>query len=137
MENSLHDRIKVVHAIAPAAIAANTNGAFIDTAGFESLEFILHVGTAMVGGGFDMTLEESATGAGGGEQAAVPAANIRGTLPTVAIGDANKVFRVGCTSKERYVRPVLTETGTITGGVIGCVAVLGHPKNAPTAEQYT
>ena len=137
MEHSLHHDLKIVHCIAPAALAATTNGASIDTLGHESLEYVFHVGTAMVGGGFDVTLQESATGAFGGEETAVPAANILGALPSIAIADANKVFRVGSIGKKRYQRPVITETGTITGGVIGCVAVLGHPRNAPTDAQNT
>lgn len=137
MEHEIHSRMKVVHCVAPAAIAANTNGASIDTAGHESCEFVFHVGTAMVGGGFAVTLQESDTGSFGGEETAVPAANIIGELPSIAIADANKVFRVGSIGKKRYQRPVLTETGTITGGVIGCVAILMHPKEAPVADQST
>jgi hypothetical protein len=137
MEHELHSRIKLVHGIAPAAIVATTNSAAIDTQGFESCEFVFHVGTAMVGGGFDVTLQQSATGAFGGEETAVPAANIVGALPTIAIGDANKVFRVGTIGKERYQRAVMTETGTITGGVVGCMAILSHPQEAPVADQFT
>lgn len=137
MEFDLHSNIKIVHCVAPAALAANTNGAAIDTLGFESCEFVFHVGAAFVGGGFNVTLQESDTGAFGGEETAVPADNTLGALPSIAIGDANKVFRVGSIGKKRYVRPVLTETGTITAGVIGCAAVLGHPKEGPVADQST
>ena len=137
MEHELHSRLKIVHCVAPAAIAANTNGASIDTKGFESLEYVFHVGTAMVGGGFEVTLQESDTGSFGGEETAVPADNIIGALPSIAIGDANKVFRVGSIGKKRYQRPVLTESGTITGGVTGVVAVLGNSHEAPIADQST
>ena len=137
MEHSLHSDIKLVHCIAPAALVANTNGAAIDCAGHESLEFAFNVGTAMVGGGFAGTLQESDTGAFGGEETTVAAEHILGGLPTISIGDANKVFRCGYIGKKRYVRPVLTETGTISGGVVGCMAILGHPKNAPVADQNT
>ena len=137
MEHSLHDKISIVHAIAPAAIAADTDGAAVDTQGYESLEWVLHVGTAMVGGGFTVTLEESDVNTFGGEETAVTTDETLGTLPVVSIGDANKVFRVGSIGKKRYQRLTLTETGTISGGVIGCTAILGHPKNAPTDEQAT
>lgn len=137
MEHEIHSRIKLVHCIAPAAIAANTNGAAIDTAGFESLEYAFNVGTAMVGGGFAVTLQESDTGAFGGEETAVSADETIGALPTISIGDANMVFRVGSIGKKRYQRPVLTETGTISAGVIGCMAILGDPKEMPVADQST
>lgn len=136
-EFDLHTRIKLVHAIAPAALAANTNGAAIDTRGFESVEFAFHVGTAFVGGGFNSSFEESATGAFAGEQNAVVADDLLGTAPVISIGDANAVFRCGYIGKKRYVRPVLTETGTITAGVIGCMALLGHPKEGPVPDQST
>lgn len=137
MEMDLHTGIKLVHSIAPAAIVADTNGAAIDTKDFESVEFAFHVGTAMVGGGFSVKLQDSDTGAFGGEQADVTAVDLLGATVDVAIGDANKVFRIGYIGKKRYVRPVLTETGTITGGVIGCMAILGHPKVGPVPDQNT
>lgn len=137
MEHELHSRIRIVHAIAPAAINASTNGAAIDTKGFESLEYLLHVGTAMVGGGFTCVFQESATGAFGGEETTVPTANVIGGSPVVSIGDTNMVFRVGIVGKERYQRIQIIETGTITGGVIGVTALLGDPKEAPVADQNT
>lgn len=137
MYQDMHSKIQAVHALPPAALAADANTAAIDTLRFESCEFVFHVGTAMVGGGFAVTLEESETGAFGGEETAVPAEEILGALPTISIGDANQVFRVGSVGKMRYQRAVLTETGTITAGVIGVMAILGHPENAPVADQST
>lgn len=137
MEYDLHSKVQIVNAVPPAALAANTNGASIDTVGYESLEYVLHVGAAFVGGGFTVSLEESTTGAFGGEQTAVPADDILGALPVIDIGDTNKVYRVGSIGKKRYQRIVLTETGTITAGVIGVTAVLSHPKSAPIADQST
>lgn len=137
MEHSLHSDIQIVHCIAPAALTGNTVGAAIDGAGFESLEYALHVGTAMVGGGFTATVFESETGAFAGEQSVAPADAIRGGLPVISIGDANKTFRFGYIGKMRYTQLALTETGAITGGVVGCMAILGHPKNAPVADQNT
>lgn len=137
MEYDLHSRVNTVNCVPPAALAADTNGAAVDTLGFESLEYVIHVGTAFVGGGFDVTLEESDTGAFGGEETAVPAEETLGALPSIAIGDANKTFRVGSIGKKRYQRIVLTETGTISAGVIGVAGVLSHPKQLPVADQST
>jgi hypothetical protein len=137
LEHSIHHNVRAVHVVAPAAIAANTNGASVDCLGFESLEFLFHVGAAMVGGGFDVTFEESDTGAFGGEQNAVATAEILGGPVQISIGDANKVFRAGYVGKKRHVRPVLTETGTITAGVVGCMALLSVPRYAPVADQNT
>lgn len=137
MEYDLHSQVSVENGIAPQALAATTDGAVIDTLGFESLEWLLHIGTAFVGGGFTVSFEESDVVTFGGEETAVPAANVLGDTPVVSIGDANTVFRVGIIGKKRFQRITLTETGTISAGVIGVVALLGHAKSMPTAEQAT
>lgn len=140
MEYDIHSELNTVIAVSPEALAADTDGASIDTEGFEGLEYVVSVGTAFVGGGFDITLEESDTGAFGGEETAVPAANIVGGLSDsiaiqVVITDADTTFRVGSVGKLRFQRCVLTETGTISAGVIGVTAVLGRPYFKPVADQ--
>ena len=140
MEYDLHSYVKIVHGIPPAAHAANTNGAAVDSYGYESLEWVGHVGVAFGGGGFDITIEQSpddGSGSATGVWTAVPAAETIGTLPTVAIADANMVVRVGSIGKERHQRVVLTETGTISAGVIGVTAVLSNPRSIPVPDQST
>lgn len=140
MEYDLHNDAKVVHCIPPGALAATTNGAAVDTLGHESLEYLINVGTAFVGGGFDVTIEESpddGSGSPTGVWTAVPADRILGPLPQISIGDANTAFRVGSIGKERHQRIVLTETGTISAGAIGVVALLCHAKSSPTPAQAT
>lgn len=140
MEFDLHNRVKAVLAVPSAVIAADTNGATIDTLGFEGLEYIISVGVAFVGGGFDVTIEQSpddGAGSATGVWTAVPAAETLGDLPVVIITDADMVLRVGSIGKERHQRIVLTETGTISAGVIGVIAVLSHPREVPTIAQAT
>lgn len=140
MEYDLHSKVKIVHCITPSAIAADTNGAAVDTLGYESCEFVIHVGTAMAGGGFDVTVEQSpddGSGSPTGVWTAVPAAETLGALPVIVATDADKVFRVGSIGKERHQRVVLTETGTISGGTVGATAILGNPVVAPVADQST
>ncbi len=139
-EYDLHSNIKLVHAIIPSAIAADTNGAAVDTLGFESLEWAIHVGTVMAGGGFAVTIEQSpddGSGSATGVWTAVPAGETIGALPSIAIADANKAFRVGSAGKERHQRVVITETGTISGGTIGALAILGNPVTVPVPDQST
>lgn len=138
MERDLHSEIQIVHSIAPAALAVDTNGAAVDVKGFEGLEWVIHVGVAFAGGGYDVTIEQSpddGSGSPTGVWTAVPTAETLGALPVVAIADANLVLRVGSIGKERHQRPVLTETDTITAGVIGVSAVLAYPKTVPVADQ--
>ena len=140
MEYDIHSNLKIVHAIAPAVNIASVNGAAIDVLGFESIEYIIHVGAALVGGGFDVTVEQSpddGSGASTGVWTAVPAAETLGVLPVLVATDANKVLRVGSIGKERHQRVVLTETGTVTAGVTGASAVLGNPVTKPVPDQST
>lgn len=140
MEIDAHGSMKIVHGIAPAAHAATTNGAAVDTVGYQSLEWVGHVGVAFAGGGFDITIEQSpddGSGSPTGVWTAVSAEETLGALPVVAIADANMVVRVGSAGKERHQRAVLTETGTISAGVIGVTAVLGNPEVMPEADQST
>lgn len=137
MEFDLHSNIKIVHAIAPAALTANTNSAAVDTRGHESLEWVLYNGAAMVGGGFTCLFFESDVSTFGGEETAVPAENILGVSPVIEIGDVNKTLRVGVNAKKRYQQIRLVETGTITAGVLGVCAVLSHPSTGPVPDQST
>ena len=140
MENDLHSFVKIVPAVPPAVFTATVTGTTIDTLGFESLEYAFHIGTALTGAGaiIDVTLEQAPDVAGSpGAWAAVPAAEILGTLPQMIEADANKCFRVGSIGKERFQRCVMTETVAVTGGVVGAVGILSNPKSAPVAAQFT
>ena len=152
MEVDIHAKTLLVHSVAPAALVADTTGAELDTVDFESVLYQIHVGVAMAGGGFDFKVQSSPDdGAGSptGVWADVPhvdvgngqiiggAGSVDSIHAVIAIADANKVYRVGVISKDRHLRPVLTETGTITGGVIGVTALLSNPRTAPQADQNT
>ncbi len=141
-EKDLHTRIITEIALSPEALAADTDGDAVDTQGFESVELVVNVGTAFVGGGFDITLEESATGAFAGEENVVADVDLVGAEGVgraieVLITDADETYRVGYIGKLRHVRAVFTETDTITAGVIGAVWVLGDPKVKATADKNT
>jgi hypothetical protein len=133
-EYDLHSKILIVHVVPPAAIAVDTNGAIVDTLGYDSLEYVLHVGTAFVGGGYDVTIREDDLVAFA-TSTALGAAETLGALPSIVITDANAVFRVGSIGKKRFSRITLTETDTITGGVIGVTAILSNPRVTPEADQ--
>ncbi len=138
MEFDLHSRVKVESAVPPEALAVDTNGSAHDTVDFNGLEYVISVGAAFVGGGFDVSIEQSpddGSGSPTGVWTAVPAAETLGPLPQVVITDVDTVFRVGSIGKERHQRVVLTETGTISAGLIGVVAVLSHPREVPTVAQ--
>lgn len=143
MEYDLHSYVKIVHAIEPAIHTTTQTSAAIDTAGYESLEWVLHVGDAIAGGGsFNVTIEQdeddpSSPGTPIGAWAVVPTAEIIGALPAIADADTDKVFRVGSIGKMRHQRLVLTEVPSVTGGIVGCVAILSNPHTTPEPDQST
>lgn len=141
MEQNLHSRITAEMSIEAAIhTATTTNGAAHDMQGYESLDYIVHVGAA-IDGDFTVALEQSPDNGSGsptGVWTAVPADEVLGTNPVVIVtAHTDSVARIGSVGKERHQRAVLTETATNTAGIVGITAIKGHPRNAPTAEQAT
>ena len=148
MEYDLHSNVKVVKGIGAtdgAAAGASTVSAEIDTLGYESLEWLLDVGTITTGT-FTTLLEASPDdGAGSptGVWTAVPAANILGNSggaagagPSLIATDDDQVRRIGVISKVRHQR--LTVVGAATPVADICVmALLGNPVTRPVPNQTT
>lgn len=109
--------VRVFEGLRPAAYAATGNGQTVDFAGHESPIFVLATGD-WTDGAYTVTFEHSDVSDMSGA-VAVPAADLLGeTIPTLdAVGDENKVFRVGYRGSKRYARAVVTETGAGTTGI--------------------
>jgi hypothetical protein len=139
MEFDQVSKIKVKTVIGPTdgnAAGASTVGAIIDTnenERFESLTYVIESGTITTGS-FTVTLEESDAVTFGGEETAVAAADVIGTIPTFAVTDDDTITRIGVIAKKRYQRLTLTGTSTPVGDFT-VMAILGHPKVAPVAAQ--
>lgn len=132
----LHNNIEPKVALVSAAItsAKTTDGTnVIDTAGFESVEFLLLSATITDGTYTPAITAGDASDLSDG--AAAPAGDLIGTVAgaTFAAADDNLVKRIGYKGAHRYVRLDVTSAGVTTGGTLGAVAVLGHPHDAPTA----
>ena len=135
MEYDLHSNVDGDIALAVQDITTNTTtvGAIIDTAGFESLEFLITSGT-ITDGAYALLLEEG-DDSGLSDAAAVPTANILGVLTGFADTDDDTVKRVGSIGKKRYQRLSIVSTGVTTGGTnFTALAVKGNPRSAPVAE---
>lgn len=131
----LHNNIEPKVALNSAAITTNTttNGVIVDTAGFESVEFVI-LSAALTDGTYTPSITEGdASDLSGGSATAT--ADLIGTVAgaTFAATDDNTVKRIGYKGSKRYVRLNLTSAGTTSGGTLGAIAVLGHPHDAPTA----
>ena len=135
MERDLHSNVDDRVALNAAVINSNTTtvGNIIDSLGYESLEYIVAVGT-LVDGAYALLLEEG-DDAALADAAAVPADETLGALTGFALTDDNTTKRVGSIGKKRYQRLSIVTTGVTTGAdhVTG-IAVLGHPKTAPVAQ---
>lgn len=131
VSRDLYSNISVVSCITPDADrTASVNGSSVDTRGFESLAFAFHYGT-ITDGTFTPSLEESDDDSA---WTAVAAADLQGTFTAGTSSADETVVRVGYTGDKRYVRPVVTASGSpATGGEFSAVGILGCPHGAPVA----
>lgn len=132
----LHNNIEPFVALNAAAISSSTttNGTnIIDTAGYESVEFLILSATLTDGSYTPVITAGDASDLSGGS--AAPSGDLIGTIAgaTFAATDDNKVKRIGYKGAHRYVRLDITSAGVTSGGTLGALAVLGHPHDAPTA----
>jgi hypothetical protein len=132
------NQTKVSKAFAYASRTATANGEIIDTKGFDALTFVVQlatVATADSSNYFTFTLE-AGDDSGLTDGATVTAAT--GLLGSnLVINDAtaqsNYIGMMGYGGGKRYVRLVLTETGTASAA-FSAVAVQGLPGVAPTDD---
>lgn len=115
-----------------AAISTNTNtdGAIIDTAQFESLEFYIQSATITDGTYVAQLFHGNAANLSDAVQ--LTGEEVLGAA-TFILTDDNVTKRIGYVGKKRYVRLRIVSTGVTTGGTLGAVAVLGTPLHGPAA----
>ena len=132
MEYDGHSRMQSLIAVdITIGTSAPTIGNVIDTVDFESLEFTFLMGPWFFGD-FDILLEESDTGAFGGEENIVVLDDLIGTPTTLSADDT--LTRVGYIGKKQFCRSTILGTS----GANACVAViatLGRPRSMPVADQ--
>tara|TARA_R110002126_G_scaffold9234_9_gene42115 strand:- start:1232 stop:1645 length:414 start_codon:yes stop_codon:yes gene_type:complete len=135
MEHSLHHKIKVERAMAPITTtsATTSNGVIVDTAGHESCEFVVLTGTVAASAAATFTIQESDASNLAGATT-VSAEETLGSITLTATSDDGE-FRMGSIGKKRYQRISMITTHAASTEIEGAVCILGHPKNAPVAEQ--
>ena len=126
MRDIVHN-IAVVQSVAPADIAANTNGSGIDLLGFDSVAFVVTTGAITGSGAFTLKLQESDTDSGYTDVAAAHyQAPVSGNL------GANTAAKVGYRGFKRWVRPVLTK-GSGTSIFASVIAIKSNAVERPVA----
>ncbi|MEU0991937.1 hypothetical protein [Streptomyces sp. NPDC005953] len=120
------------------AVATRTNGAVngltvdrhYNSNAFRSAMFVIHTGT-MTDGSVVVTMEDSPDNT---NWTAVDSAFVQGSLPTIALANDDRVFEVGYTGTQRYVRIVATTSGATTGGAFGATCVLTGSRRRPATH---
>ena len=133
----LHNNIAVKRAVSPISQSGNAAmvGAIIDRQGFNSLEYLITLGTITTAGtAYTALLEESDAADLSGSNA-VADADLLGTeaLASFVDSEVNTTKKLGYIGSKRYTRLTMTPSGNTGASTMAAVAVLGNPALAPTA----
>jgi hypothetical protein len=135
--NNLH----VQALIPPTTAITNANTAtvssIIDTAGYEAVTLALVFGALTdANATFAVSLEHG-DDAALADTAAPASTDIVGstTLAAATFADDNETRKIGYVGSKRYVRLTVTPSGNDAGAYqVAGVAILGRPRNMPTAN---
>lgn len=126
--------LKPVSALDISTITSDTttNGTIIDLKGFESVTLFFKSGAIAAGTATPSFTEGNDAALADGATVAVD--DLIGTVASVTYADTDDNVNkwIGYRGKKRYLRVDIVTTGTTTGTVISCDAILGTPHKAPT-----
>lgn len=134
----LHNNITPKRVISPVSVADNTAqvGQIIDRQGYESVEYIIQAGSLADADATFTVLLEDGDSPSLADNVAVADQFLLGTeaLASFDADDDNKVFKLGYIGNKRYTRLTITPGANASAALLGAVAILGHPHNAPTVN---
>ena len=135
MEYDLHNNISQALQLDIQLIDTDTDtdSGSIDTAGFESLEWLV-VSGAIADGDYAIVLQESDDDGASDPFAAVPSELIIGGPISFDNSSPNAVKRIGSIGKKQFQRLRITSSSTATGGTFAVIDVAGNPHSAPTTD---
>lgn len=129
----LHSGMRAVNALTSATIATNTttNGAVIDTKGYNAVEFVIRAGT-VTDGTYTPVINESDNADMSGSNAVIDD-DLLGTEAGAVLDTTADVVQIGyVVGAKRYVRLSLVSAGTTTGATaMSAIALLGGAKRGP------
>ncbi len=132
------NNIAVRRAIDPAVVTDNTAqvSQIIDIQGFDSLAFLLTLGTLSDADATATVLMEAGDQANLSDAVAVPDEELNGTeaLAGFTFADDNKTRKIGYVGGKRYVRLTVTPANNTGNIPIAAVAVLSHAAARPLAN---
>lgn len=126
----MKNNVDAKESIAPVLRTTSVNGSGVDLRDYESAMMVFHSEAAINDGTHTPKMEESDDDS---TYTDVAADDQEGTL--AAFDSSNEgIQRVGYKGAKRYVRGVITVTGSPgTGGIIGAMVMRGMPHAAPVA----
>lgn len=133
MRQSVYNTCLAQSTIVPAgarttATTGTTVDRMTDTGGFRSAMVIVHTGT-ITDGTHTVEVQDSPDNS---TWTAVADEYLQGSEPAIGTADDDAVFEIGYVGHERYLRVVITPSGSpATGGIYGAVVVLGWPRTMP------
>lgn len=132
-EYDIHTELQADNALDATTIATDTatNGEIIDTALFDSLEFIPRTGD-YTDGDYAFSMEHG-DDSGLADASAVTAEETIGVAAVLA--EANAVTRVGYIGKKQFVRLITDSTNTSTGADLSAIAIQSNAHHMPVADQ--
>jgi len=134
----LHNNIAPKRAISPVSVSDNTAqvGQIIDRQGFNSLEYIIAIGSVADADATFTVLLEEGDASNLSDAVAVADKSLLGTevLAGFQFDSDNTVRKLGYIGVKRYTRLTITPVNNASAALISAVAVLGHPANAPTSN---
>lgn len=139
--------IQLRRAISPQSSANDTAvvSSIIDRQGFDSLGFLIAIGSIGDADATFTVLVEHGSAANLADAAAVPddqlVTQTVGTAPEAAAGFTfaadDQVRKIGYVGDRRYVRLTITplnNSGTPSAAFLAAVAILGNPEHAPVIQ---
>jgi hypothetical protein len=132
----IHNEIKVLRAISPVSVADNTAqvGQIIDRQGFDSLEYLIALGSiADADATFAVTMDEG-DAANLSDASAVAAADLVGTYAAAGFqfDSDDGVRKIGYRGNKRYTRLTITPSANASAALFSALAVLMNPGIRPT-----
>ncbi len=137
----LHNQIKAKRAISPVSTSDDTPlvSQIIDLQGFESLEFIIALGSIADANMTAVVLVEEGDASNLSDAAAVADADLLGTENGAAFqfDDDNEMRKIGYRGTKGYVRVTITPSGNGSAALLAVIAILGNPRDGLQTAQAT
>lgn len=128
VNRDLNKSVSVASSLLPNVRTATANGSGVDLSGYTKAMFLAHIGT-ITDGTFTLSAEESDDNS---TFTAVAAGNLSGAFVAATSSADDTVQEVGYLGSKRYVRAVVTVTGSPgTGGPVGVTVVRGGALTEP------